>query len=83
VPLLSVHALHHKAICDRCRHRSEMLSSESLPSARRDAMDSLRDWGWKHVVPPTDRRPRAWIENEGAGEWLCPACAVDPALRRA
>jgi hypothetical protein len=76
VPLLSVHALHHKAICDRCRHGSEVLCSESLPSARREAAAELRDLGWRHVVAPGDRRPKSWVEQEGAGEWLCPACAV-------
>jgi hypothetical protein len=73
VALYAIHALHHRARCDRCGVTSAVHCSESVAQARADAADHLRMLGWKHEVS-TGEAARDWVEIHGAGNWLCPAC---------
>lgn len=77
MPLHAMHALHFVAACDACGARSERVCGRELPSARREAVARLTTLGWTHQIPASERAAtRAWMADEGAGQWRCPLCTV-------
>jgi hypothetical protein len=77
MPLFAVHALHHRARCDRCGALSDVHASEAVAQARAEARAHYESAGWNHRVPPGEPAHLAtWLEQHGGGEWICPRCAL-------